>query len=104
VNSEEGSRWKRLFLWNLPVLLLGAVTLTAFLSIQSPRTDQISLFQLRLSKLFVASLLLTVLLAFNAVGLLLFLRQRIAGLVLTLFTGASVFFLVEWFLKLQGAH
>ncbi len=96
--------WKRVWLWNLPALTLSLITLTVFLSIQHPRTEQISFFHFHTSKLFFASVLLSVLLAFNAVALLVFLRQRIVGLILTLLTGVSVFFLIEWFLKLQAAH
>ncbi|HYS55250.1 MAG TPA: hypothetical protein VER58_15945 [Thermoanaerobaculia bacterium] len=88
--------WKRVWLWNLPALTLSLVALTLFLSIQHPRTEQ--------SKLFFASALLSILLAFNAVALLVFLRQRFVGLILTLLTGVSVFLLVEWFLKLQRVH
>ena len=95
-------RWRRLCLWNLPVLTLALVTLAVDLSIRNPRTDQISFFHYETTKLFLASVLLTILLALNAVGVLVFLRQRIVGMILALFTGVSVFFLVEWFLKLQG--
>jgi hypothetical protein len=104
IGTEKNLRWKRVFVWNLPALALSVVALAAFLSIRSPRTDQVSFFHFQESKLFFASVLLSLLLAFNAVGFLVFLRQRIVGLILALLTGVSVFFLAEWFLKLQGAH
>jgi len=96
--------WKRVWLWNLPVLMLSLITLAVFLSMQHPRTEQISIFHFQTGKLFFASVLLSVLLAYNAVAFLVFLRQRTAGLILTLLTGVSVFFLVEWYLKLQKLH
>jgi hypothetical protein len=102
--TERGWRWKRVLAWNLPLLALSLATLAAFLSIRYPRTDQVSFLHFQASRLFLASVLLSIVLAFNAVGFLVFLQQRIVGLILTLLTGASVFLLVEWFLKLQSAH
>src|SRR5262249_35764103 len=94
---EETLMWKRVLLWNLPALALSLATLAVVLTMQHPRADQTG-------KLFLASVLLSVLLAVNAVAFLVFLRHRIAGLILTLLTGVSVFLLVEWFLRLQSAH
>ena len=89
--------------WNLLSLILALSTLAVFLSVKHPLTDQIPLFGFGANRLFFADTLLSILLALNAVRFLVFLRQRTVGLILTIATGLSVFFLVEWFLKLQRA-
>jgi hypothetical protein len=104
MDTGRNLRLGKVALWNSVLLTLSLLTLAAFVSIRHPRTDEISFFWFHVNKLFFASTLLSILLAFNAVRFLVVLRQRTVGLILALVTGVSVFFLVEWFLKLQTAH
>lgn len=101
--AAQDSRRSRVSFWNLLSLTVALVTLAVFLSVKHPLTDQMPLFGFRANRLFVANTLLSVLLALNAIRFLVFLRQRTVGLILTIATGLSVYFLVEWFLKLQRA-
>lgn len=79
----------RALVWSVPTIVLSLAAI-AFAAIPAAGHN----------RLFIADVLLTLVLALNAVRYLV-LRQTRIGIVMTILTGVSVFFVAEWFIKLR---
>jgi hypothetical protein len=93
--SKPGSNW-----WNYLVMAVSLAALGLLVSLRHPRTDQLVLYHWHVNRLFLGCALLTVVLALNAVGYLVIRRRPFTGIVLSVMTGITVFFLVEWSLRM----
>jgi len=94
--SRPGSNW-----WNYPVMAVALAVLGLLSSLRHPRTDQMVLYHWHVNRLFVACALLTIVLAINAIVYLVVRRQRFIGILLSVMTGITAFFLGEWSLKMN---